>query len=220
MQITRIIKSKKPLFELEIDNGKKKKIIKTTIDVISSLNLNKGSQISDKELVTIEKETNISLARLLAIKTVSKKQVSDYELTEKLSNTNISDIELAKIKKRLKDLGYLNDFKYAKDAYELLLENGKGPDFIDNYLKQKGIGTEAINTAKKNTVLDDDQQIKQIKTLVKKKLNLKSLSTKYDFAKLLSFFLRKGFNDEIIIKALKELGITGDEDYADQTSTY
>ncbi|MCK9582173.1 MAG: RecX family transcriptional regulator [Endomicrobiales bacterium] len=214
MQITHILKSKKPYFEIEINNGEKK--IKTTLDVISLLNLNKGKQISASELKIIEKEANISLAKLLAIKTVSKKQVSEHELTQKLSNANINERELSKIKSRLKELGFLNDSQYAKEAYALLLEKGKGPEFIDNYLSQKGIDTEIIKNAKQNTILNDNQQIKQIKTLIKKKFNF----SKYDFAKLLAFFLRKGFSEDLIIKALKELGITGDENYADQTSTY
>jgi len=218
MQITRILKFKKPYFKIEINNSKKK--IKTTLDVISLLNLNKGKQISDSELKIIEKETNISLAKLLAIKTVSKKQVSEHELTQKLSNANINERELTKIKSRLKELGLLNDSQYAKEAYALLLEKGKGPEFIDNYLSQKGIDTETIKNAKENTILNDDQQIKQIKTLIKKKFNFNFETTKYDFAKFLAFFLRKGFTEDLIIKALKELGITGDENYADQTSTY
>jgi len=218
MQITRILKSKKPYFEVEINNGENK--IKTTLDVISLLNLNKGKQLSANGLKTIKKETNISLAKLLAIKTVSKKQVSEHELTQKLSNANINERELSKIKNRLKNLGYLNDTAYAKETYALLLEKGKGPEFIDNYLDQKGIDTETIKSAKENTILNDEQQIKQIKALIKKKFDLKSATTNYDFAKLLAFFLRKGFTEQIILKALKELGITGDEDYADQTSTY
>lgn len=218
MQITRVIKSKKPLFEIQIDNGKNR--IKTTIDVISALALSKGKEITPKDLKAIENETKIALAKLLAIKTVSKKQISEHELTETLIQTNINQNEQLKIKNRLKELGYINDFKFAKESYSLLLEKGKGPEFIDNYLAEKGIQSEIIKNVKNSVVLSDEQQVKQIKAIIKKKFKGSSNTTKYAFAKLLSFFLRKGFNEEIILKALKEVGITGEEDYADQASTY
>ena len=211
MQIVRIVKIKKPLFEIELENSDCN--FKTTLDIISEFNLHVNKQISQKEINEISNKTNIELAKFLAIKTVSKKQVTEYELLETLKKTSVNNIEILKIINRIKTLGYLDDIKYANDAYFLMLAKGKGPEYIDNFLSQKGISDEIIKSAKTNTALNDEEQIKQIQTQIKKKFKKSTTKKQFNFSKLLAFFLRKGFPDNLIIKALNELGITGEEYY-------
>ena len=110
--------------------------------------------------------------------------------------------------KKMQDLGYVNDLRYAENQWRILSSTGKSVHYICQKLKQAGIGEDVLQniiSSQEETTSDMDLQAAQ--NLVKKRKLGKYRSEqdrKLMFQKDLAVLGRAGFSYEIARQALEE----------------
>ena len=109
--------------------------------------------------------------------------------------------------KRMQELGYVDDKRYAQNTFRRLQNAGKSTSFIAGKLKQSGIGANIINQLieeQENTT--DEMDLNTARQLVKKKKlgYLRPPEKQQEMhQKDLAVLGRAGFSYEIACQALK-----------------
>ena len=109
--------------------------------------------------------------------------------------------------KRMQELGYVDDKRYAENTFRRLQNAGKSTRFIAGKLKQSGITADIINElTEKQEITADEMDLNAARLLVKKK-KLGYLRDKEKqqemYQKDLAVLGRAGFSFEIATQALK-----------------
>ena len=139
-------------------------------------------------------EISVSISRYLSIREHSKK-----ELIDKLLKKNY---DLEDILSRIEDYSKRNlqsDQRYAEDLIRVKFNAGKGPNFIENFLKSQQIPREIIEDGL-SQYTKSDWVGQAIKSLRKK---FKNNDRKEDDEKLKSFLSYRGFPYNIIELAIE-----------------
>ena len=139
-------------------------------------------------------EISVSISRYLSIREHSKK-----ELIDKLLKKNY---DLEDILSRIEDYSKRNlqsDQRYAEDLIRVKFNAGKGPNFIENFLKSQQIPREIIEDGL-SQYTKSDWVGQAIKSLRKK---FKNNERREDDEKLKSFLSYRGFPYNIIELAIK-----------------
>ena len=139
-------------------------------------------------------EISVSISRYLSIREHSKK-----ELIDKLLKKNY---DLEDILSRIEDYSKRNlqsDQRYAEDLIRVKFNAGKGPDFIENFLKSQQISREIIEDGL-SQYTKSDWVGQAIKSLRKK---FKNNERREDNEKLKSFLSYRGFPYNIIELAIE-----------------
>ncbi len=112
------------------------------------------------------------------------------------------------IVKKMQDLGYVNDRRYAENQWRILSSSGKSIRYVCQKLKQAGIDENIIENLlqdKEETTFEMD--LKAAQTLVKKrklgKYRVSDEIRKQMFQKDLAVLGRAGFSHEIARQALE-----------------
>ncbi len=175
--------------------------------ILADFNLYKGKILGKKEInKIIEKDQQIKALeksfRWLGIRPRSKK-----ELEEKLKEKEFDQRIIKKTLKRLKELNYLDDKKFAESWLEAKKLSGRGKYSIMKELKRKGIAEEIIKkTLEKYSKKDEIEIARQ---LIRKKMKLlkkESQSSNGVFLqkqKIARFLANRGFSWEVIKDLLK-----------------
>ena len=139
-------------------------------------------------------EISVSISRYLSIREHSKK-----ELIDKLLKKNY---DLEDILSRIEDYSKRNlqsDQRYAEDLIRVKFNAGKGPNFIENFLKSQQIPREIIEDGL-SQYTKSDWVGQAIKSLRKK---FKNNERREDDEKLKSFLYYRGFPYNIIELAIE-----------------
>tara|TARA_B100000941_G_scaffold191420_1_gene138021 strand:+ start:171 stop:620 length:450 start_codon:yes stop_codon:yes gene_type:complete len=139
-------------------------------------------------------EINVSISRYLKIREHSKKELIDKLLKK---NYNLEDIL-----SRIEDYSKRNlqsDQRYAEDLIRVKFNAGKGPKFIESFLKSQQIPSELIKEGLSEYSQSDWVEL-AIKSLRKKFKNNERVE---DAEKLKSFLSYRGFPYNIIELAIK-----------------
>ena len=75
---------------------------------------------------------------------LGRRAYSSCDLSKKLLEKGYSKEDVAECISKLIDYGYLNDAEYAIRACQILIERGKGNQYIKQKLKQSGIASELL----------------------------------------------------------------------------
>ena len=169
----------------KLNNGKYKLILEdkeeviTYDDVILSTNILYNKEITDEELKKINSKNDYYDLYNKAIKFISKRLRSEYEVIKYLNKYNSNDIN--KVIDLLKNNGFINDLNFTKayifDKFNLsndgplkikkeLLEHNINEDIIDKYLselKYKDIKNKLEKYVNKKVKLDHKHSINMIK---------------------------------------------------------
>ncbi|MDR3244480.1 MAG: recombination regulator RecX [Elusimicrobiota bacterium] len=201
MQIKKItkIKTKKNLFKVYFDDDTD---IVLTADSIVKFNLNIGLQINQDEYAEILSYDKRNQIMDDALGIISKRSVSEKMIFDKLISKGYEENSARNAINRLKELGYIDDEKYAQTIAEYLLKKSKGSNMIDYELQKRGIEPAIIAKTLAN-INKQKTPCGQILEIINKKFKNSDLKDEKSFAKTALFFERRGFLQEDIEKALQ-----------------
>ena len=152
-----------------------------------------------------ERYYNLSL-RFLSYRPRSEKEIIDY-LKKKSSSVKTSEGQeklIESIIKKLKEYKFIDDVEFAKFWIEQRTKFKHKPIRVIEYeLKQKGINKDLIDEVLSSFESSKEVDLESAKKLAEKKLDFyRSLNPKKRQEKVMSYLLRRGFNYEVVKKAL------------------
>ncbi len=111
------------------------------------LSLKIGMEITNEDINKYNIESNLGKARAKAGDMLSRRPYSLHEFKSKLLDKGFDDVIVEAIADEFSDLGYLNDFEYAKMYIEDARCKLKGDKKILYELSLKGIGERIVREA-------------------------------------------------------------------------
>ncbi|MGV3487337.1 MAG: RecX family transcriptional regulator [Tuberibacillus sp.] len=174
-------------------------------DVLVTKGLRKGLELSQEELVTLEKIENQNKAYQAALNYLSYRMRSIKEMQAYLRKKDFNDHIITSTIARLSKENWLNDLNFA-EAYVRTKMNAasKGPLLIYNELRQKGISEDDARAALKEYPID--LQYKNALKFAEKKQNGLRTDSYHEQNKKIAFALQqKGYEREIISTVIQAL---------------
>lgn len=175
--------SKKTLVDFNLFNGK----------LLSEAEIN---QILEKDQLTRAVEKSF---RLLGVRPRSQK-----ELEKRLKEKEFAPETIKKTIARIKELGYLDDKKFAKAWLEARKFSHKGKYVVARELKQKGVAEETIKKTISHYTPKDEFKI-ATELIEKKMKSWKDLSFWKKKEKIAKFLASRGFGWDTIGKILGKI---------------
>jgi regulatory protein len=134
-----------------------------------------------------------------AIRALSARALSEYELEKKLKQHKTSPEIISNILTRLRELGFLNDSAIAKRTSE---DPNLGKFGVQRKLSKRGIHKHVIEDVL--TIRDSDTDLETAVALLEKYEN--RFTGERAEAKAIAFLMRRGFAYSTIQRALREEG--------------
>ncbi|MDR3253419.1 MAG: recombination regulator RecX [Endomicrobium sp.] len=201
MKIIKIekIQFKKNIFRIFFEDNES---LMFSADTIVKFGLKIGLNISQdtyKEIISYNTLNKVVYDALILL---SKRSYSAKSLQTKLLQRGYESQKVDEAVKRLEELNYVNDEKFANTYAVYLSEKGKGEFAVKAELEKQGIERNLIKDvlAKIKTDIDPYEQIAKILKVKFKNFNGKN---KNEVRIALTFFLRRGFAYESIVKVFK-----------------
>ena len=194
-------------------SGKKYKIVLNNNDVITTYDdviINNGllykKEIDSDMLNDINKDTSYYDIYYKCVNYITKKLRSEKEINEYIDLFNVSDIDKNNTIKKLKEIGMIDDIKYARafisDKINLSLD---GPDKIRKMLLEHNIKSEIIEEELNKIDFDI------IEDKIKKIINKKIKNTKYTGyvlkQKILNDLINLGYDKNNILDIYEKFNI-------------
>ncbi len=156
--------------------------------------------MSEEELT---KKARSRVLRLLTYRARSAKEVNDY-LERKGYGAKIADAVI----KEMEHYGYINDYRFAADFISYRKMNGQGVKKIRFELQVKGIEKQLVDELVSEK-FDPDDDLRRIKELLAKRepCNNNNIDQRW-LNRQAGFLTRRGFQDNLIFKALKEYDLS------------
>lgn len=191
MKISKIKKMNNGKYKIVLENGD---IINTYDDVILSTNILYTYEIDNETLKKLEIKNDYYSLYNKAIKYISKRLRSEYEIEEYLNKNNGSKIDIKNVIKDLKNNGFINDVNFTKayiyDRFNLyndgpykikkdLINYNIDESIIDeniSKLKYEDIKSKIEKYVSKKVRLDHKHSI----SIIKSKLKLELYNLGYD----------------------------------------
>ena len=152
----------------------------------------------------MEQEGDENQAMKFAMKLLSIRKRSVFEITKRLRQKKFAEDIIDQIVKELFEYKYLNDEEFA-EAYinDRINFNPRGSFLIRKELKEKGIA-ENITNEKIKEFLPEEKELKLAKTAAKKKLKYlnKDLEKNKIYQKIGAHLRSKGYSSYIIREVL------------------
>lgn len=203
MRIQSLVK-KNNYVTVTFDNDEK---LRLHYEVALQCGLRKNDEISNQRLKEIEKQEELFSLKNSALRIISRRPHSAFELKVKLQKKKFNKDDIAPIIKDFQDRGYLSDrdfaFRYAEEA----LSKKKGLIKIKGELISKGISREIIDEVMLS-LEDEESLIENARTLANRKISSlkhKSLEKNQLKQKLYSHLNGKGYSSDIIRQVVDDL---------------
>lgn len=166
----------------------------------SSLYLTNGQEISEDELLELQRCIDSRRAFNYAVALLTKRAHSEREILDKLKLKGITE-GVDQAVEKLKRLGYINDEHFAElYTNELINVKKYGRRRVEQELYRKGIDRELIASAVENADFSEDRLIE----LIKRKY-MRFLSDEKGVKRTVDSLLRLGYSYSEIRSALTEI---------------
>lgn len=163
-----------------------------------------GQPLSEKQITIITAHEEFEKAKELALRYLTRRMRSEYELTLYLRKKEVPEIALKRSISYCRERGYINDEEYASMLVRDMINlNRYGINKIRLQLHKRGVSTEIIKNVLANQIHDSDQ-LKNAFELAKKKMRTIKDKTKAK-EKIYRFLQQRGFSYSVINQALKDL---------------
>ncbi len=169
-------------------------------------------ELTDEDIKEIQDSENINKAygdavNYLSYQLRTKKEIKDYLYKKEYHRDAVDEVI-----SRLEKLHYLDDASYAKSFINTQLRTtANGPKIIEQKMAKKGVPNNVIQDA--IVEIDYDTLLENATDFAKKQARKQSrASFKQMLTKLRASLYQKGFDNEIIEKAIKNLDLEPDED--------
>jgi regulatory protein len=140
----------------------------------------------------------LSLHTVLAL--LARRDHSKQEIRTKLARRFPDDPNIESIIEQCEAMGYINETRFIEHRVRYLISQGKGPRFIQNDLKQKGITNEMI--AKHLTIIDNSWLNVAKRSLMRRFQNQAPCNFK-EYARQARFLQQRGFTEQQIKTLLR-----------------
>ncbi|MBQ8203958.1 MAG: regulatory protein RecX [Clostridia bacterium] len=171
-------------------------------DVCEAIPIVTGKELSKEEITDILKTSDYERAKSRALWFLDRGDRTEKSLYEKLVAAKISPEQCARAIARLKELGLIDDRRYAKNYAERCIESNISKRETYGKLMQKGVPKDIIREVLEETQVDE---VSQITALIKKKYANK-LDSRENTAKVVAALMRKGFSYPAVKEALRAYG--------------
>lgn len=203
MQISEIKQTSSELFTLVMSDSSE---IKTSLSVISDLNLYSGRELDDEDIREIRMASSYSFCKTRALRIIGQQTLSKKELYTKLVNKGEDEANAEKICDWLEEVHLLDDSRYAGIVVRHYAAKGYGASRIRNELYRHGVPKQYWDEAFEQMPDQDDKIDKFIQT------RLKDPSDKDQVRKISQSLARRGYSWTEIKNALERFQ-ADDEDY-------
>lgn len=196
MQITEISRHKKHLVKVKLDSGRE---FYLDSDFAAQSAIKTGREVDEATVCEWLRESDYVRAKSRALWFLDRADHSEKALYEKLLRADISPEACARAIARLKELGLLDDVRYAARLAERLIESNVSKREAYAKMSAKGLPRDIINAALEDTETDEGVQIS---ALISKKYRTK-LENPENIPKVYAALVRKGFSYGAVRDALK-----------------
>ncbi len=197
MKIVEIKKDKKHTVKVSFDNQKS---FNFDIDYWSSICLRENDEIDSETLNFHLKESDYIRAKARGLWFLDRADYSEKTLFEKIVAGGISNTAAARAVARIKELGLIDDQKFAIRLAARMSESNVSKREAYAKLYAKGIPKEIIKSALEETSFDEASQIIAI---IDKKYRSK-MDTKENVQKVYAALIRKGFSYSAVSEAIRK----------------
>ena len=177
-------------------------------DTLIKLNLKKGMQLDEATLEILAEEENKNKCFSYAVYLLGGRNYFEKALRDKLRQKEYTEEAIDFTVEKLKKYKYIDDEKLtAAFISDKKRFSKKGPRYIAQALKMKGVDGETIKTALEEGY-DNEEAYENCRALAIKKYEYykRKSEDKYTFkGKMYGFLAQRGFNSEIIRKVLEGL---------------
>ena len=162
-----------------------------------------GREITQKEIENLTMEGNYTKARDKALDILSRKSVSEKELSDKLYEKGYDKAVVTEVIGEMKTLGYVDDFEYAKLFLEHCRMKMWGHKKISYEMKMKGISEDIIREVLSECDFHDDTD-EVCNAVISKygKADLKDIKTR---AKITRYLASRGYDFSFIDSVYQRL---------------
>ncbi len=163
------------------------------------LNIKPGREITEKELKNLLFESQYGKAKAKAMDILSRKSISIKCLSAELSKKGFDDIVVRTVTDELKELGYLDDYRYAVMFLEMCREKLWGIKKAQFELKSRGIDPNTIEDALCEVSLAGAEDIAEAIAFKYGAEDINDIKTRQ---RIMRFFAGRGFDFALIEKAI------------------
>ncbi len=169
-------------------------------DVVKDLDLFVGKTILEPTLEIIEQNSKLSKAKNEAIRFLSYRPRSEWEVEKKLQEKKYQSEIIKKVISWLKNNNHINDYIFAKQWTRYLIDKKPaGKLKLRNELYKKGIDKEIINNVLASIFEQDEDELSFAHQLIKKKLSsLQSKNLKLKLPRIINILKSQGFSNSVI----------------------
>jgi regulatory protein len=151
----------------------------------------------------LDEERDLKQARNMALRLLTYRARSGKEVYEYLRRKGFNEPVIKKTIDILKEYSYLDDQKFAEDFINYRKNRGFGLIKIRYELIGKGVDKEIIDSAIENNSNPDDD-LERVKAILTKRIKTDQPVCERFLIKQSLFLKKRGFQDKLIIEALKE----------------
>lgn len=196
MQINEVIRQKKHLVKVRLADGRE---IYLDSDFAAQNAIKAGDNVTEQKIDEWLRESDYVRAKSRALWFLDRADHSEKTLYEKLTRADISPEACARAIARLKELGLLDDVRYANRLAERLVEANVSKREAYVKMLAKGLPRDIVNAALEDIETDEAAQIG---ALISKKYRTK-LENPENIPKVYAALVRKGFSYSAVREALK-----------------
>lgn len=203
MRILSLVK-KNNYVTVTFDNDEK---LRLHYEVAVKCGLRKNDDLFEEEIKSIQKTEEKFNLKNSALRLISRRPHSSFELRVKLQKKNFNKDDISEIIKDFLAKGYLSDNDFAERFIDEGIKKKKGLMKIKAELFSKGVSRNIIDELVQNYE-GDSNLLPNAKVLAIKKLNSlrsKNLESFQKKQKLYSYLSGKGYSSEIIREVIEEL---------------
>lgn len=196
MRISDIKKDKLHLCKITLSNGEE---VFIDNDVVSNNYLKKGDELDDEKLNGLIFESQYQRAKSRAVWYLDRKDRTSKELYNKLCQAGFEKKAVAKVIGRLTEVGLVDDYRFAENYANRLIESNVSKREALQKMLQKGVPYDMAKEVLSECEADENEQIT---ALIDKKYRTKLMSDG-GAEKVYAALVRKGFSFEAVKTALK-----------------
>ena len=185
-----------------------KPVATLSLNLIAELGLGVDQLWDEAVAAKVHAAADYDRAYRAATNRLNRRQLSTYQLSQKLSKLGHSGPVLDRVIARLTDLGFLNDYALGQAIIQSIMSRKPaGPRFLRAKLRQRGLPGDLADRLIQETTVDTQTAVDQAATLARHRL--KTMAANLDPAvcrrRLWGLLARRGFDGDTIEQALSQL---------------
>ena len=190
--------------------GDEQKLLVTN-ETYTNEGLRREQKISEAKIEELKQEESAVKAYESCIRKIATKDRTRKEIYDWITNNFTCDIkQVNDIVEKLESRGYIDDYRYAKNAIEMMKTALQGENKIINHLKKKGISYSIIEELLKDSSPDEELQ-HAINWANKVKNTIHDSSVRMKKNTLHRKMMIQGYSNDIVVQAMEHLSFIDDE---------